>query len=201
MGTLQDLYKKGNYVDNPYKNFYEISAKDINKKIVQMDEFYKKIILVVNFSPFDNDFKEEFDKLINLKNNFGDKLEILAFPSTQIDNLELSEREITEKINSMSLSMDKIRIFNKVYLNGDETSDVYKFCYRHSPLFLIKQGKSKYLGENFTKFLIDLNGQVYTMHNKAEDYSEIERDVKFLFGQRVDKIDIRKKFVVYNKFF
>ena len=36
MGVMHDLFRSGNYVDNPYKSFFEIKARDLNKNIVQM---------------------------------------------------------------------------------------------------------------------------------------------------------------------
>ena len=79
---MQDLFRKGNYVDNPYNNFFEIRARDIDKNYVHMNQFNKKIILVVNISPVDKNLKLEYDKLLQLKDSFqNENLEILAFPS------------------------------------------------------------------------------------------------------------------------
>ena len=63
MGVMHDIFKKGNYVDNPYKSFFEIKAKDLNKNMIHMNQFYKNIVLVVNISPIDKNLKEEYENL------------------------------------------------------------------------------------------------------------------------------------------
>ena len=96
-----DIFKKGNFVETPYQNLFEIKAKDLNKNLIKLDQFYKSILLVVNISPFDKNFEEEFKKLIDLKNSFlKDNFEVLAFPSAQIDNVELSDKEMVDILMS-----------------------------------------------------------------------------------------------------
>jgi glutathione peroxidase len=203
MGVMMDLFKKGNYVDTPYHNFFEIRARDINKNHIQMRKFLKNIILVVNVSPLDPKFEEEYEKLIKLKNDLkGENFEILAFPSTQIDKVELSDREMKEKLMSIDTvrnNLNSVRLFNRVYLNGEEISDVFKYCYRNSSLFMYREGKSRLMNENFSKFLISKDGKVYNYFPKDTDIDEIEKNVKFLSVQREQIDSIRDNFINFNK--
>ena len=202
---MLDLYRKGNFVENPYNNLFEIRARDINKNTIKMSQFYQNTLLIVNISPCDRNFEAEFNKLLELKNELkNEKFEILAFPSCQIDNVELSDREMKEKLLSQDLiknNLDKIRIFNRVYVNGEETAEVLKFCYRHSPLFLLREGKSTPLGHNFSKFLINKNGEVYSYYTPDIDNEEIEKNIKYLIAQKPAKIKIRDDFINFNKYF
>ena len=205
MGVMMDLFKKGNYVDTPYNNFFEIKARDMDKNVIKMANFYKNIILVVNISPYDKNFEKEFNNLISLKTEFRDQpLEILAFPSSQLDNKELSDREMKEKLlleEMVKNNLDKIRVFNRVYVNGPETSEVMKFCYRNSSLFMIREGLSMPLYKNFSKFLITKNGVVHSYYSPESDKEELEKNIKYLINQKMENIKIRDDFINFNKYY
>ena len=70
---MHDIFKKGNYVDNPYKSFFDIKARDLNKNMIHMNQFYKNILLIVNISPVDKNLKDEYEKLIQLKESYKDE--------------------------------------------------------------------------------------------------------------------------------
>lgn len=205
MGVMMDLFKKGNYVENPYQNFFEIKAKDIDKNVIRLDKYYTNTLLVANISPCDKNFIQEYEKLIQLKNSFkNEPFEILAFPSCQIDNLELSDLEIKDKLLSEDIvqkNLDKIRLFNRVYVNGEEIPEVLKFCYRNSSLFMFREGKANYLDKNFSKFLIARNGSVYNYFPAEVDNDEIEKNIKYLIVQKLEKTKVRDDFINYNKFY
>jgi glutathione peroxidase len=205
MGMIFDLLKKGNYVDNPYKNFYEISARDINKYPISMEKFKNKVILVTNFNPFDKNLKDSYEKLIELKENLGEDFEILAFPSSELDKINSSDKEIKEKILSNEyINMEKINIFNRVYLNGDEISEVYKYCQKNSGYFRVREGTAKPIEENFVKFLIDKNGKVHSHYNNNSSNSKdnvLLEDAKKLLEQKVNNnISIRNDFTKFDKY-
>ena len=205
MGVMHDLFRSGNYVDNPYKSFFEIKARDLNKNLVQMNQYYKNILLVVNISPTDNNLKEEYDKLTTLKECFkNDNFEILAFPSAQLDNVEISDREMKEQLMSIEYvkdNMNSVRLFNRVYLNGEEISEVYKFLLRNSSLFMYREGKSQLLKENNSKFLLSKDGQVYSYYGRDTDMEEIKKNIRYLLAQNVDIKPVRNDLINFNKFY
>jgi glutathione peroxidase len=205
MGVMLDLYKKGNYVENPYQNFFEIKAKDFDHNLTRMDKYYTNALLVVHLSPCDKKFNQEFEKLLALKNSFKDApFEILAFPSCQLDNIELSDLQMKEKLLSQEMvnkNMDKIKMFNRVYVNGEETCEVMKFCYRNSPLFMFREAKAKPIDKNFSKFLITRNGTVYSYFPPEVESEEIEKNIKYVTAQKLEKIKVRHDFINFNKFY
>jgi glutathione peroxidase-family protein len=205
MGVMMDLFKKGNYVENPYQNLFEIKAKDIDRNLIRLDKFYTNTLLVAHISPCDKNFNHEYEKLIQLKNSFKNQpFEILAFPSCQIDNVEISDLEIKDKLLSEEIvnkNLDKIRLFNRVYVNGEEIPEVLKYCYRNSPLFMFREGKAKPLDKNFSKFLIARNGTVYNYFAPEVDNDEIEKNIKYVIAQKLEKTKVRDDFINFNKFY
>lgn len=202
---MLDLFKKGNYVDNPYNNFYEIKARDFDKNIIQMKNYQKKVLLIVNISPYDKNFKNEFESLQKLKENLGENFEILAFPSSELENIYISDREMREEILKKDfVDNQKINIFNRVYLNGNEISEVFKFCLRNSNFFRMREGTAKPITNNFVKFLIDKKGKIYSQY--LPDDENVENQIfedarKLLFNDdNIKDIKIREDFINYDKY-
>ena len=109
-----DLFKKGTYADTPYSNFFEIKAKSIDKKYIDMSDFENKVVLLVNVSPFDNNCESEFKKLNELKLKYKeDPFEILAFPTAQIDRKEVTDAEMKDKITEYGKL--NFYMFNRVW--------------------------------------------------------------------------------------
>jgi glutathione peroxidase-family protein len=205
MGVMMDIFKKGSFVETPYHNFFEINAKDWNKNLIKMSKFSHKTLLVVQISPYDKNFEDEFEKLINLKKSFqNDQFEILVFPSSQLEKLEVTDSEMKDKISNYKIvaeNLDKINLFNRVYLNGEEICEVFKYCYRNSPLFMFREGKAAYIDKNFSKFLISKDGQVHSYYEKDIDIKEIHDNIKYIITQRQEKLKIRDDFTFFNKFY
>jgi glutathione peroxidase-family protein len=116
MGHMYDLFRRGDYVDNPYKSFYETRAKNLNNDYVKMNRYKSHVLLIVNVSPFDKEFNKECEKLNNLKDKFKDeKFDILAFPSSQIDKIPVSDREMKEKLKDSQITKySYLNFFNRV---------------------------------------------------------------------------------------
>jgi len=113
MGVMLDLFRKGTYADNPYNNFFEIKARNLDKKTINMSDYEKKVVLLVNVSPFDQNSKEEFKKLNELKLKYkNEPFEILAFPSSQIDKKVLTDDEM--KLKMKEVGDINFSVFNRV---------------------------------------------------------------------------------------
>jgi glutathione peroxidase len=132
--------------------FYQFSAKTLQGKEINMEQFRGKTILVVNTASKCG-LTPQFEGLENLYQKYKDKgLIILGFPCNQFANQEPGdEKSISEGclINyGVSFPM-----FSKIEVNGENAHPIYKYLKKElSGLF---GGKIKW---NFTKFLIDAEG-------------------------------------------
>ena len=98
---------------------------------------------------------------------------VLDFPSNQFLQSPESNEE-TENICQSNYGTTFPR-FDKVNVNGENASPIFKF---------LRQKQGGVLGNaikwNFTKFLIDRNGQVIKRIAPTVEPSEIESDIKEL---------------------
>ena len=156
---------------------YDFTVDDIQGKAVKLDRYKGKVLLVVNTASKCG-FTPQYKGLEALYRKYKDKgLEVLGFPCNQFGAQEPgSEQEIAtfcETHYDVTFPM-----FRKVDVNGDATAPVYKY---------LKSAKPGLLGTeaikwNFTKFLIDRQGQVidrFAPNTKPEDLkSEVEALLK-----------------------
>ena len=116
MGHMFDLFRKGDYVDNPYKSFFEIRARNHNFEYVQMNKYLQNVLLVINVSPNDKNYEKEMENLNYLRDKFIDeKFNVLAFPTSQLDKVDTSDREMKQKMLEKNILIpSKIHFFNRV---------------------------------------------------------------------------------------
>lgn len=131
---------------------YNFNAKTLQGKEVKLDQYKGKTILIVNTASKCG-LTPQFEGLEDLYQKYKDKgLVILGFPCNQFANQEPGdEKSISEgcMINyGVSFAM-----FSKIEVNGENAHPIYKYLKKELPGF--PGNKIKW---NFTKFLIDNNG-------------------------------------------
>ncbi len=153
---------------------YKIRVEDINKKVVSLEKYKGKVLLIVNTATkcF---FTPQYDALQNLYEKFNNKgFEILDFPCNQFgndapENIEEIDEFCTEKYDTTFPRFDKINV------NGSEESILYTYLKKHQRGFFNKRIKW-----NFTKFLIDQKGMVVKRFSPRVKPQKIEKYIKKL---------------------
>lgn len=131
---------------------YNVTAKDGSQ--VSLENYKDKVLLIVNTATGCG-FTPQFDGLQDLYEKYQNQgLEILDFPCNQFGNQAPgSDEEITDFCNSRyGITFPQ---FKKIDVNGQKEEPLYTF---------LKSKKSGIMGSkikwNFTKFLVDRNGNV-----------------------------------------
>ncbi|MBE6143123.1 MAG: glutathione peroxidase [Erysipelotrichaceae bacterium] len=156
---------------------YDFNLKDIKGQEVSLKEFEGKVLLIVNtatgcgFTPQ----YEGLEKLYKEYKNEG--LEILDFPCNQFGNQAPGSNE--EIISFCSLKYDvSFKQFSKIEVNGKNEEPLYTY---------LKSQKGGIFGKNikwnFTKFLVDQNGNVIKRYSSTVAPEKIEKDIKILLGK------------------
>ena len=153
-------------------NFYQFKALSLQNNLVEMEEYKGKVILVVNTASKCG-LTPQYEGLEELYRTYQDKgLVILGFPCNQFGSQEPGDAaSITEtcQINyGVSFPM-----FAKIEVNGENAHPIYKY---------LKQELRGTFGSkikwNFTKFLIDSDGQPVKRFAPITKPKSIERYIK-----------------------
>lgn len=155
-------------------NFYDLYAKKMNGQEVKMDEYKGKVILVVNTASKCG-FTPQLTGLEELYKEYKDKgFEILGFPCNQFAKQDPgTNKEISEfcLINyGVSFTM-----FEKIDVNGENEHPIYKYLKNEAKGILNKEIKW-----NFTKFLLDSNGNVINRYAPITSPAKIKVDIEKL---------------------
>lgn len=158
------------------KSIYEFNAKSIDGKDVSLSEYKGKVLLIVNVASKCG-FTPQYEGLEKLYKKYKDKgLVILGFPCNQFGKQEHgTEQEIAEfcKVNyGVTFPM-----FAKIDVNGENAHPLYKYLKEKAPGILSTQD----IKWNFTKFLVDREGNVVTRYAPATTPETIEKEIQKYF--------------------
>ncbi len=153
---------------------YDFTVKDIQGNDLSLEKFKGKVMLIVNTAS-NCGFTKQYDGLQKLYEKYKDQgFVVLGFPCNQFGKQEPGdEKEIanfcTDTFNVTFPMMSKIEV------NGENAHPLYKF---------LKKEKGGVLGDeikwNFTKFLVDKEGNLVDRFAPQKTPEEIEDDIKEL---------------------
>jgi glutathione peroxidase len=154
------------------KTIYDFNVTTIEGQNISMKTYHDKVLLIVNVASKCK-FTEQYEGLENLYQNYHDKdFEVLGFPSNQF--LE-QEPASNAKIQFFCTSTYDIHfdMFEKIDVNGDNTSPLYQYLKKEQTGFLWSEA----IKWNFTKFLVDKNGVVIKRYAPTTEPKDIEDDI------------------------
>lgn len=155
-------------------NFYDFSAKDISGREIKMDNYKGKVVLVVNTASkcgLTPQFKE-LEEIYKIYNNKG--FEILGFPCNQFANQDSGSNEEINNFCQLNYGVT-FTMFEKIEVNGENAHPLYKYLKNKSKGLLSNEIKW-----NFTKFLIDADGNVVKRYAPVVKPSKIRTDIENL---------------------
>ena len=134
-----------------------------------------KVLLVVNTASKCG-FTPQYDGLEELYQRYGDKgFEVLAFPCNQFGNQEPGDADEIEQFCKVNFGLT-FPLMAKVDVNGDEASPLFDWMKGEAPGLM----GSKAIKWNFTKFLIDREGNVVKRYGPADAPKSIAKDIEKL---------------------
>ncbi|XP_065084997.1 uncharacterized protein LOC135707176 [Ochlerotatus camptorhynchus] len=157
---------------------YDFSAVDIDGNKVDMERYRGHVLIIVNVASKCGYTARHYKEFNELYAEYADKegLRILAFPSDQFNQEPDSNEEI--KRFARDKMGAKYDLFSKIYVNGDETHPLWQFLKQRQGGTLIDAIKW-----NFTKFIVDKNGQPVERHGPQTSPLELRENLKKYFAQ------------------
>lgn len=153
---------------------YDLTVKDIKGNDVSLSEYKGKVLLIVNTATGCG-FTPQYDGLEKLYADHKDKgFVILDFPCNQFANQAPGTNDEIVSFCKMKFGVSFPQ-FSKIDVNGENESPLYTY---------LKKQKGGMLGSkikwNFTKFLVDRNGNVVERYAPTTTPEKIEDDIKKL---------------------
>lgn len=173
---------------------YDYKVKNLKGEEVSIGTYKGRILLIVNtatgcgFTPQYEGLQKMYDKY---KEN---GLEILDFPCNQFFNQAPGSDEEISSFCKLNYNTT-FETFAKIDVNGENAADLYKFLKKEAPkaeedqeseglyAFLSEKGFNTTGDDikwNFTKFLIDRNGEVIKRFAPTSKPEDIEEAIKEL---------------------
>lgn len=154
-------------------NIYDFEVKRVNGEIVSLNQYRGKVLLIVNTATGCG-FTPQYEGLQDLYDLYKEKgFEILDFPCNQFLNQAPGTNEEISMFCHTKYHTT-FETFAKINVNGNKAHPLYKYLKSEMPSDTSKEAKKfhKVLASlhqsitgskikwNFTKFLVDRNGQV-----------------------------------------
>ena len=154
---------------------FDFSAEDAKGDNVALENFRGKVLLIVNTASKCG-FTPQYDGLEILQADYHDQgFEVLAFPCNQFGKQEPGSNEEIVEFCTTRFSAT-FPIFSKIDVNGADTHPLYAW---------LKQQAKGIMGTerikwNFTKFLINRQGEVVKRYGSQAKPEQIADDIAAL---------------------
>jgi len=177
---------------------YDIKATTIEGKEISLDAYKGKVLLIVNTASKCG-FTPQYEGLQKLYEDLNNKgFEILGFPSNQFAEQEPGSNNEVENFCKINFGVT-FPLFEKIDVRGENAHPLFKFLSSQKPfkgfdmkhpigeplMKLLQESFPEYLSDdsikwNFTKFLIDKEGNVVERFEPTTEPSEIKANIEAL---------------------
>ncbi len=161
-------------------NIYDISVQTASGETKTLDEYREQVMLIVNTASKCG-FTPQYAGLEAIYRKYADQgFVVLGFPCNQFGGQEPGD--ITEIQNFCSLTYDvSFPLFAKINVNGNDTEPLYQYLKSAAPGLL----GSEAIKWNFTKFLIDREGNVLNRYAPTTTPESMESAIEALLRKTV----------------
>jgi glutathione peroxidase len=156
-------------------SIYDFHAKTIDGSDQSLEEYRDQVLLIVNVASKCG-FTPQYTGLEALHRKLHPRgFSVLGFPCDQFGRQEPGNEQ---EIRSFCTTKYDVTfpLFSKIEVNGPETHPLYKYLKHSQPGIL----GSEAIKWNFTKFLVDRNGEVVKRFGSVDKPEAIEGEVSAL---------------------
>ena len=174
-------------------SIYDIAVAKRDDKLLKLSDYKGKVLLVFNSATWCG-FTPQYEAIENLYKKYNSKgLEVLDFPCDQFGH---QAPGTDDEIHEFCTAKYKTQFdqFAKIDVNGDNTSEVFKILKEQQPTEEVIVLKNKMAMKaiskisdtctkkgdivwNFTKFLVDKEGNAIKRYNPTFNPKDIEKDI------------------------
>jgi len=154
-------------------SIYDFNATDIDGNEVSLEKYRGHVAIIVNVATSWGLTDQNYRQLQALHDEFADSrgLRILAFPCNQFGNQEPGTNEEIKAFaqGKYNVTFD---MFSKINVNGDNADPLWKYLKdkQHGTF-------GNFIKWNFSKFLIDKDGQPVKRYGPKDAPNSIRKDL------------------------
>ena len=155
-------------------SLYDFNVKDYKGNEVDLHQYVGKVLLIVNTATKCG-FTPQYNELETLYGKYKDRgFVILDFPCNQFFR---QAPGTGEEIHSACVLRFNIAFpqFEKIDVNGKNEHPLYAYLKKNCPV-----NTDKKIKWNFTKFLVDRNGNIVNRFEPTAKPMDFEKDIKAL---------------------
>ncbi len=155
---------------------YDFDVTKANGETYKLDEYKGKVMLIVNTASKCG-LNGQFDGLEEIHQKYKDKgVAVLGFPSNQFANQEPGSSEDAEEACRINFGVT-FPIHEKIKVNGNDAHPLFQYLKEQQKGVLTSKIKW-----NFTKFLVDQDGNVVERFGPKIEPKEIEKRIEKMVG-------------------
>ncbi|WP_068676181.1 glutathione peroxidase [Oceanobacillus sp. Castelsardo] len=155
-------------------SIYKFSAKTIDGEVKSLQDYQNKVVLIVNTAS-ECGFTPQLKSLQRLYEKYESSgFEVLGFPCNQFGNQDPGTNNEISSFCQKNFGVS-FPMFSKVNVNGENAHPLFQY--------LAQEGKGLFSDKikwNFTKFLINQDGNVIKRYAPQTKPQNIENDIKKL---------------------
>jgi len=156
-------------------SIYDYNATSIGGEEVSLADFKDKVVLIVNTASKCG-FTPQFEGLENLHQELQDEgLVVLGFPCNQFGKQDPGSDGQIEEFCQLNYGVS-FPMFSKIDVNGAGTHPLYQYLKNEAKGLM----GSKNIKWNFTKFLVNKEGEVVKRYAPTDKPQAIKRDIQAL---------------------
>ena len=156
---------------------HEFEVKSAGGDQVSLSDYYGNTLLIVNTASKCG-LTPQYEGLQNLQERFGESgFNVIGFPSNQFAGQEPGTNEEIQQFCSVNYHVT-FPVMAKIDVNGRHADPLYKYLKKARPGIL--GGTIKW---NFTKFLVDGDGNVVKRYAPSDTPDSIAPDIEALLVQ------------------
>lgn len=153
---------------------YDYNMLDMNKQPVSLSQYKGKVLLIVNTATGCG-FTPQYEGLENLYQKYRDRgFEVLDFPCNQFGNQAPGTEQEIHSFCQLKYDVTFPQ-FAKIEVNGPNESPLYTYLKSQQKGVL-----SSNIKWNFTKFLVDKNGNVVARFAPTDKPEKLDADIEKL---------------------
>ncbi len=164
-------------------SIYQFSASNIQGENVSLESYSGKVVLIVNTASHCG-FTPQYRGLEALYQTYKSRgLVILGFPCNQFGQQEPGDDQAIASFCELNYGVS-FPMFAKVDVNGENAHPLFEYLKSAAPGIL----GSKAIKWNFSKFLINREGEAYQRYAPIETPATLAKDIERLLDLRNEPI-------------